>query len=219
MTYLPERLLSGYKSFIESHFLYKKEHYFQLAVEGQKPEILIIACCDSRAVPEMIFDARPGEIFVVRNVANLVPPYSPDDKYHATSAAIEYAVQYLKVKHIVVLGHACCGGISTALKGGYESLQSDDFIGKWISILAPVAKAVIDNKLLTKEEKQMELERLSVYHSLKNLETFTWVRARKEQGVLTLHGAWFDISNGQLWAMEQETDNFVRIKNENVHQL
>ncbi|WP_455476185.1 carbonic anhydrase [Bartonella sp. B17] len=219
MTYLPERLLSGYQSFIENHFLYKEEHYRQLAVEGQKPDVLIIACCDSRAIPEMIFDAKPGEIFVIRNVANLVPPFSPDDKYHATSAAIEYAVQFLGVKHIVVLGHACCGGISSALKGACKSLQSDDFIGQWINLLAPAAKVVVSDKSMTMTEQQTALERLSIHDSLKNLEIFPWIKARKDQGILTLHGAWFDISNGQLWAMNPETGSFVCMKDENAHQL
>ncbi|AQX28545.1 carbonic anhydrase [Bartonella sp. JB15] len=110
MAHLPEKLLKGYQSFITNHFTNKVEHYWQLANEGQKPETLVIACCDSRAIPEVIFDSDPGEIFVLRNIANLVPPFSPDHQYHATSAAIEFAVQLLEVKHVVILGHAHCGG-------------------------------------------------------------------------------------------------------------
>lgn len=214
MTSFPERLLIGYQSFIKNHFSYKVDHYQQLACEGQKPEILVIACCDSRIIPETIFDARPGEIFVLRNVANLVPPFSPDNQYHATSAAIEFAVKLLEVKHIVILGHAHCGGISTVLDGACKSLPSDDFIGQWMNLLVPAGEAVAKNEFLTAAEQQTALERISIRYSLKNLETFPWLKARKDQGLLTVHGAWFDISSGELWSMEQETGNFLRVKDE-----
>ncbi|MCZ2327873.1 carbonic anhydrase [Bartonella sp. F02] len=214
MTYLPKKLLTGYQSFIKNHFSHKMPHYQQLADEGQKPEILVIACCDSRAIPETIFDARPGEIFVLRNVANLIPPFSPDQQYHATSAAIEFAVKLLEVKHIVILGHAHCGGINTILDGRCQSLASDDFIGQWMKLLAPAGEAVASNKFLTAAERQTALERISIRYSLKNLETFPWLKARKDQGLLTLHGAWFDISSGELWSMDHETGNFVRVQNE-----
>ncbi|WP_074381469.1 carbonic anhydrase [Bartonella doshiae] len=212
MTGLPERLVSGYQSFIKNHFAYKTAHYQQLALEGQKPEVLVIACCDSRAVPETIFDAKPGEIFTLRNVANLVPPFSPDNQYHATSAAIEHAVQLLEVKHIVVFGHAHCGGVSTALEGTYKSLASNDFIGQWISLLGPAAEIVVGDKSLAMLEWQTALEQLSIRYSLKNLETFPWIKARKEQGILTLHGVWFDISSGELWSIEQDKERFIRVE-------
>ncbi|UTO28341.1 carbonic anhydrase [Bartonella harrusi] len=212
MMRLPERLLSGYQSFIKHHFSYETAHYQQLALEGQKPEVFVIACCDSRAIPETIFNARPGEIFTLRNVANLVPPFSPDNQYHATSAALEYAVQLLEVKHIVVFGHAHCGGVSTALKGTYKSLSSKDFIGQWIDLLAPAAQDVVGYKSLSRQEQQIALEQLSIRHSLRNLETFPWIKARKERGVLTLHGVWFDISSGELWSIEQETGDFMRVE-------
>ncbi|MCZ2203572.1 carbonic anhydrase [Bartonella sp. A05] len=212
MTCFPKRLLIGYQSFIKNHFSHKIDHYRQLADEGQNPDILVIACCDSRIIPETIFDARPGEIFVLRNVANLVPPFSPDNQYHATSAAIEFAVQFLEVKHIVILGHAHCGGISTVLDGACQSLSSDDFIGRWMSLLAPAGEAVANNEFLTAAERQTALERISIRYSLKNLETFPWLKTRKDQGILTVHGAWFDISSGELWSMEQETGNFLRVK-------
>lgn len=209
---LPERLLSGYHSFIKNHFSRKIAHYQQLATEGQKPEVLVIACCDSRAIPEMIFDAKPGEIFTLRNVANLVPPFSPDNQYHATSAAIEYAVQLLEVKHIVVFGHAHCGGVYTALEGSCKSLSSNDFIGQWINLLAPAAQTVLGNKSLTAPEQQIALEQLSIHHSLRNLETFPWIKIRKDQGILALHGVWFDISTGELWSVEKETGRFVCVE-------
>ncbi|MCL6229119.1 carbonic anhydrase [Bartonella bilalgolemii] len=219
MTYLPEKLLNGYHSFITNHFTHKVERYWQLAVEGQKPETLVIACCDSRAMPEIIFDASPGEMFVLRNVANLVPPFFPDHQYHATSAAIEFAVQLLKVKHIVILGHAHCGGIRNVLNGKCTSLSSessdlssDDFIGRWMSLLFPAGEAVTKNKLITPLERQTALERLSIRYSLQNLETFPWLKKRKDQGLLTIHGAWFDIANGELWSMKRETGDFIRVE-------
>ncbi|AGF75106.1 carbonic anhydrase [Bartonella australis AUST/NH1] len=219
MTRLPGKLLSGYESFVKNHFSYKAAHYRQLVDEGQKPEIFVIACCDSRTIPEAIFDAKPGEIFVLRNVANLVPPFLPDNQYHATSAAIEFAVQLLKVKHIVILGHAHCGGVSAVFDGAFKSLSSDDFIGQWMSLLAPEGEAVFSDKLMTVEEKQTALEHISIRYSLKNLETFPWLKARIDQGLLTVHGAWFDILNGELWSMEQETGNFARVGNRFFTQL
>ena len=125
------------------------QRYQDLASRGQTPETMIIACCDSRAAPETMFDAGPGELFVVRNVANLVPPYAPDGEYHATSAALEFAVQSLKVKDIVVMGHGRCGGIRAVLDPGSEPLSPGDFIGKWMSLVGPAAETVSRNTLMT----------------------------------------------------------------------
>lgn len=154
MTHLPERLLSGYRNFMSGRYSSESERYERLAREGQKPQTMVIACCDSRAAPETIFDAGPGELFVVRNVANLVPPYAPDSEFHGTSAALEFAVQALKVKHIVVMGHGRCGGISAALGGLSEPLSPGDFIGKWMSLVAPAAEAISNAELLTAAERQ-----------------------------------------------------------------
>jgi carbonic anhydrase len=184
--------------------------YRSLARDGQAPETMVIACCDSRAAPEAIFDSRPGELFVVRNVANLVPPYSPDGEYHSTSAALEFAVQSLKVKSIVVMGHGRCGGIRAALDPNAAPLSPGDFIGKWMSLVAPAAEAVSGNKLMTAAERQTALERISIRYSIANLRTFPCVRILEEKGRLSLHGAWFDISSGELWAMNGKTGDFER---------
>ena len=128
--------------------------YRALAREGQAPETMVIACCDSRAAPEAIFDAGPGELFVVRNVANLVPPYAPDGEFHSTSAALEFAVQSLKVRNIVVMGHGRCGGIRAALNPGAGPLSPGDFIGKWMSLVEPAAQAVSGNTMMTAAERQ-----------------------------------------------------------------
>ncbi len=184
--------------------------YRSLAREGQSPETMVIACCDSRAAPETIFDSGPGELFVVRNVANLVPPYAPDEYHHGTSAALEFAVQSLKVKNIVVMGHGRCGGIGAALNPSAEPLSPGDFIGRWMSLVAPAAEAVAGNKLLTPAERQTALERISIRFQVENLRSFPCVRILEQKGKLTLHGAWFDISSGELWVMDPNTGDFAR---------
>lgn len=208
MTDFPERLLEGYNNFITTLFSDERQRYRELAATGQHPDVLVIACCDSRAAPEMIFDTRPGEIFVMRNVANQVPPFQPDGEYHATSAALEYAVQALKVHHIVVLGHGRCGGIKAALDMESEPLSSDDFIGRWMGLLRPAVEAVSANALMTQHERQIALERISLRYSIANLRTFPWVHAREQAGELHLHAAWFDISSGELWVLDKESGEF-----------
>ena len=210
MTHLPDALLSGYRSFMSGRYGQETARYRELARTGQKPETLIIACCDSRSAPETIFDAGPGELFVIRNVANLVPPYEPDDHRHATSAALEFAVQSLEVKNIVVMGHGRCGGINAALNAGHAPLSPGDFIGRWMSLIAPAADTVSSSTLMTTVERQTALERISVRYSIANLRTFPWIKVREDKGELSLYGAWFDISKGELWAMNVETGDFER---------
>ena len=184
--------------------------YKTLARDGQNPEIMMIACCDSRSAPETIFDAGPGELFVLRNVANLVPPYEPDGEFHSTSAALEFAVQSLKIRNIVVMGHGRCGGIKAALSAGAEPLSPGDFIGKWMSLIAPSADIVSQNSMMTATERQTALERISIRFSIANLRTFPCVRILEEKGKLNLYGAWFDISTGELWIMNRNTGDFER---------
>lgn len=210
MEALPKSLLDGYRAFMRNQFPGESARYRELAEQGQTPETMVIACCDSRAAPEIVFDTRPGEIFVVRNVANLVPPYKPDGEYHSTSAALEFAVQSLKVKHILVLGHGRCGGIKAALDPSAEPLSPGDFIGKWMGLLAPVAEAVGANSFMTGTERQTALERISIRHSLANLRTFPCVSILERKERLSLHGAWFDISGGELWVMNPATGDFER---------
>ncbi|NKC03660.1 carbonic anhydrase [Ochrobactrum haematophilum] len=209
MADLPDTLLSGYKTFMTEHFARETARYRELAEKGQSPETLVIACCDSRAAPETIFNSAPGEIFVLRNVANLIP-YEPDGEFHAASAALEFAVQSLKVKHIVVMGHGRCGGIKAALDTESAPLSPGDFIGKWMSLIAPAAEAVGGNSLMTPTERQTALERISIRYSLNNLRTFPCVDILEKKGKLSLHGAWFDISTGELWVMDHQTGDFKR---------
>ncbi|MFC0244199.1 carbonic anhydrase [Falsochrobactrum ovis] len=207
---LPDSLLAGYRTFMKEHFCHETTRYRELADKGQAPQTLVIACCDSRAAPETIFNTAPGEIFVLRNVANLIPPYEPDGEFHAASAALEFAVQSLKVKNIVVMGHGRCGGIKAALAPESAPLSPGDFIGKWMSLIAPAAEAVSNNDLMTQTERQTALERISIRYSIKNLRTFPCVDILEKKGKLTLYGAWFDILTGELWVMDSQTGDFKR---------
>ena len=208
MTEFPQSLLDGYTNFKTNRFHKEKERYERLATEGQTPDVMVIACCDSRSAPETIFNALPGEMFVVRNVANLVPPYSPDDGLHSTSAALEFAVQSLKIRKILVLGHGRCGGIKAALDPNSEPLSPGDFIGKWMELLGPAAQTIANNKWMTDTERQTALEHISIRHSISNLLTFPCVSILHGKGRIELHGAWFDISHGELWTMDGTSGDF-----------
>ncbi len=209
-TFLPDHLLSGYKAFLDKRLPQERARFRQLAESGQSPKTMVIACCDSRTAPETLFDCGPGDIFVVRNVANLVPPYEPDGEYHSTSAALEFALHALKVEHIVILGHGGCGGIHAALSPAAAPLSPGDFIGKWMSLLDPVAKSVGANDHMTDKERHAALERIAIRHSIGNLKTFPSVQAMIADGSLSLHGAWIDIASSELWAMDPQTGDFSR---------
>lgn len=210
MQSFPDSLLNGYRNFMSGRYVDERERYRSLAELGQNPSTLVIACCDSRAAPETIFDAGPGELFVIRNVANMIPPYEPDGNFHATSAALEFAVQSIKVSDIVVMGHGRCGGIRAALDPNAEPLSPGDFIGRWMGLLKPAAEQIQSNDIMTQAERQTALERISIRNSLDNLRSFPDIKALEEEGKLNLHGAWFDISTGELWVMDPETRDFMR---------
>ncbi|MCA0050252.1 carbonic anhydrase [Mesorhizobium sp. B283B1A] len=206
MTDFPNRMLSGYKNFMLGRYRDERDRYRQLAEAGQRPHTLVVACCDSRAAPETIFDCGPGELFVVRNIANVIPPYEPDDHYHATSAALEYAIQVLQISNIVVMGHGRCGGIQAALCKCRESIGREDFVGKWISLLDAGAEQIRGNLLMTEVERQTALERVSIRNSISNLRTFPYVDELERNAKLCIYGAWFDISTGELWVMNDKGD-------------
>jgi carbonic anhydrase len=210
MQRFPGTLLDGYRNFLSGRYADARDRYKTLAENGQNPTTLVIACCDSRAAPELIFDAGPGELFVIRNVANLVPPYEPDGHFHATSAALEFAVQALKVTDIVVMGHGRCGGIRAALDPSAEPLSPGDFIGRWMSLVKDAAEQIGSNDIMTQTERQTALERVSIRNSINNLRTFPEVKALEREGKIALHGAWFDISTGELWVMDAESRDFIR---------
>ncbi|WP_293867321.1 carbonic anhydrase [uncultured Alsobacter sp.] len=204
----PDRLTDGYRAFLEGRFNAEQSRYQQLAEAGQRPEIMVVGCVDSRVSPEVIFDANPGELLVVRNVANIVPPYEPDrDSQHGTSAALEFGVQALRVKHIVVLGHMFCGGIR-AFADEQEPLSPGDFIGRWMSQIAPAAESLGRRPADDDGTYLRKLEFASVELSLKNLMTFPCVRILVERGKLHLHGAYFGIHSGHLLIRNARTGAF-----------
>ncbi|MFO1150266.1 MAG: carbonic anhydrase [Alsobacter sp.] len=205
----PDRLIQGYQAFVDDRLPRERTRFQDLAAKGQRPEIMLIGCCDSRVSPEVIFDASPGEIFVVRNVANLVPPFETGGDYHSTSAALEFAVQALRVKHIVVLGHGRCGGIR-AYADDAEPLSPGDFIGKWMTLVRPAAEragAPAPGESL--EDYVERLALISVEKSLENLLTFPCVRILSERGKIQLHGAYFDVSTGILRVRDPATGAFA----------
>ncbi len=207
----PDRLVDGYRTFLSGRFSDEQQRYRQLAEAGQKPNVMVIGCCDSRVSPEVIFDARPGELFVVRNVANLMPPYAPNDDLHGTSAALEFGVMGLRVEHIVVMGHAQCGGVKAYAQNETDPyarpLSPGDFIGKWISLIEPAAKRLGDT-VTANDDYVEQLARESIKQSLANLRTFPCVRILEGKGRLKLHGAFFGVADGRLLVLDERDGLF-----------
>ena len=203
----PPRLIEGYRSFAGQRLQAEQARYQELAERGQSPEVMVIGCCDSRVSPEVIFDAGPGELFVVRNVANLVPPYAPDGAAHGVSAALEFGVQVLRVKHIVVLGHAQCGGIK-ALVEEPAPLSPGDFIGRWMALLAPTLDQVKRGREEELRAFITRVEQKAVSRSLDNLMTFPCIKILAERGKLALHGAYFGVAQGSLSVLDRTSGEF-----------
>lgn len=202
-------LIDGYHRFLSGHYPEEAELYRSLAESGQSPKTMIIACCDSRVDPAAIFNAGPGRLFVVRNVANLVPPFEPNGDYHGTSAAVEFAVLSLEVENILVMGHGRCGGIRAFLEGLHEKPREYSFIDSWMSLLNPArAEALRDCDGQPVEVQQRALEHASIRHSIENLKTFPFVKERLDDGRLRLMGAFFDIAEGRLMTLNQESGRF-----------
>ncbi len=212
MSLLPDQLADRYHRFRFRHFAPHTEDYAELASNGQNPEVMVVSCCDSRVDPETIFSAMPGELFVVRNVANLVPPYETTGRYHGVSAALEFAALNLRVKHILVMGHSGCGGIRASLESDTARQTEAQFISHWMSIIdegrARVLSAWAGRPLA---EVRTELEREAVRISIDNLRTFPCVQQLEAKGRIVLHGAHFDIASGTLLALNQATSQFVAV--------
>jgi carbonic anhydrase len=204
----PQRLLEGYHSFLDGRLPYEQDRYRELAETGQSPEVMVIGCCDSRVSPEVIFDARPGELFVVRNVANIVPPYAPDGHAHGVSAALEFGVAALKVKHIVVLGHAHCGGVK-AFAEQPAPLSPGDFIGNWMRLMAPAVEKAGPPGGLSRTDYLARLEQANIANSLDNLMTFPGLRKLIERREVAVHGAYFGVATGQLSVRDETTGAFT----------
>lgn len=206
----PEVLTEGYAKFRQFKYARHAQRYMELAVHNQQPHTMVIACCDSRAAPETIFDASAGELFVVRNVANLVPPYAPDGSRHSTSAALEFAVHSLGIKQVVVMGHSRCGGIEAAVKD-MSPLSRGDFIGKWMADVKEVVDAVPPPENGNGHEHCRLVERASVVQSLANLRSFPWVARLEAPGELSIHGVWFDVALGELHRWDEVAVEWAKV--------
>jgi len=206
----PQQLIDGYRAFLIGRLRHEQDRYRDLSQRGQSPEVMVIGCCDSRVSPEVIFDARPGELFVVRNVANIVPPYAPDQRAHGVSAALEFGIGALRIKHIVVLGHAQCGGVRAYAEDA-EPLSPGDFIGNWMKLMAPAADKVGPRGALSAADYLTRLEQANVVNSLENLMTFPRLRKLIERGQVVVHGAYFGVATGQLSVRDHATGKFMQV--------
>jgi len=214
-------LKEGFKDFKKNYYEDDKSYIDKYVRNGQKPKFMIIACSDSRVDPAILFQTKPGEVFSVRNVANLVPPYSPDKGLHGVSAAIEFGVADLKIKDIIILGHAHCGGI-TALCNNFtadmdKSLNKKaprEFIDSWMNIASPIISKV--NLKDSSEPLQHFIEKESIKNSLQNLKTFPWIIERIKNKELNIHGWWFELKSGELFCFDENNNNFVNINNTTI---
>jgi carbonic anhydrase len=211
----PQQLINGYRAFTTQRLPTEQSRYRALSERGQSPETMVIGCCDSRVSPEAIFDAGPGELFVVRNIANLVPVYQPDANAHGVSAALEFGVQVLKVKHIVILGHAQCSGISAIINKA-KPLSPGDFIGRWMAMFIKPGEVVEQRERETMKEFATRIEKAAVFRSIENLMTFPFVRNSVENGHLTLHGAYFSVAEGSLYVLDLAAKEFRSVRDNSL---
>jgi carbonic anhydrase len=206
-----EQLVEGFRLFRAQHFVENDTLYRQLTTRGQTPKVMVVACCDSRVDPAIVLNSAPGDLFVVRNVANLVPPAEGRAGHHGTTAALEYGVRFLGVKHVIVFGHAQCGGIQALMqRTGID--DPDSFISDWMQLVEPAREAV-ERELsdASPEMRARACEQKAIGVSLQNLMTFPWVRERVDSGQLALHGWYFDIEQGQLLQYNKTTRQFENL--------
>lgn len=195
-----KKIINGYNSFREKYVITDSTLMQSLAKKGQRPEAMIVACCDSRVDPALILQCDPGEIFVVRNVANIIPPYENDDKHHGTSAALEFGVCYLKVKHLIILGHSNCGGIDALLH--QETIQQNDFISHWVSLLNDAYSTTKDIDATAKAALKISYE---------NCLTFPWIKQSIAKQELAIHLWFFKIDKGEIQTYSKDTGKFVAL--------
>lgn len=208
---LPDYLLDRYNDWKETSFPESRDWFHKLAEEGQHPKAMVIACCDSRVAITSVFGQRTGELFVHRNIANLVPPYTPDGEHHGTAAAVEYAVKHLNVEHILVMGHSKCGGVAGCIamcEGATDEFdKQESFIGRWLDILRPGYARVAD--IQAEADKQTALEKEGIHVSLENLLGYPFVKEAVDAGTLSLHGIWADIADMDLETFDGTVRHFA----------
>ncbi len=209
MTHFPEHLSDRFRRFKHRHFAPNQDHYEQLATNGQNPDVMVVSCCDSRVDPETIFSAMPGELFVVRNVANLVPPFETTGKYHGVSAALEFAALNLRVKHIIVMGHSGCGGVRACIEHDAARQTAAAFITNWMSMLDDAREMVVQRHGgEPMPQLRAALEREGIKTSLANLRTFPCIQTLENRGKIALHGCYFEIASGSLEILNQTNGSF-----------
>ncbi len=191
-----EKLLQGYHEFRNQYALGHHSVMQQLSQKGQNPQAMVVACCDSRVDPALILQCDPGDLFVVRNVANIIPPYEKDDAHHGTSAALEFGICFLKVKHLILLGHSQCGGIQSLLN---KEVEKDDFISNWVSLVKVAACSPIDADNCAKN---------ALHHSYDNCMGFPWIKERVVKGELIIHLWFFDIKKGQIFKYSESEKTY-----------
>jgi carbonic anhydrase len=203
------KLIEGYRRFRDTHWPRERQRWAELA-EGQSPQVLILACADSRSDPAQIFDARPGEMFVVRNIAALAPPYETTEGFHGVSSALEFAVTQLQVSDILVMGHGMCGGCAAALTGRFDDVPPGEghFIGDWVRMLEVSRNNVRSRHDQLDRAAFLDMEYEAVKVSLSNLRTFPWILDKERAGDLKLHGAHFSITEGRLYVLDEAEGNF-----------
>ena len=208
MPYL-NQLIEGYHRFREKGWERERGRWAELA-EGQSPKVMILACADSRSDPAQIFDSRPGEMFVARNIAALAPPYETTSGFHGVSAALEFAVTQLEVGEILVMGHGMCGGCAAALTGKFDDVPSGEghFIGDWVRMLSTTRDEVRKRHRELNWDAFLDMEQEAVKVSLANLRTFPWIAEREAEGRLKLHGGHFSISEGRLYLLDEAQGTF-----------
>lgn len=205
---LIRELLEGFGRFQEK-YVHSDSELFERLKQGQSPQVMVVSCSDSRVAPALLLDCRPGDIFVVRNIANLVPPYEPDHRHHGVSAALEYGVKALGVDHVVILGHSKCGGICQLMTCIPDNEQAE-FIDKWMDIAAPAREAVLARMPDASQEEQLRAcEQAAIMVSVGNLLTFPWIERRVKAGELAVHGWYFDMDSGEMLTHDPSLDEFV----------
>jgi len=203
-------LIDGFKRFRQKYFVLEKDLYQSFNSLGQSPKLLLIACSDSRVDPAILFSCEPGDMFVIRNVANLVPPYEEGGGYHGTSAGIEFAVNALKVESVVILGHAQCGGIAALARG--VTNESNVFVNKWVTIAEEARNRALKK---TSAENFREFchscEQEAILVSLRNIKSFPFIQKKLDDGTLTVSGWYFDLEKGKLWEYSEKAQKFLEL--------
>lgn len=206
-----EQIIQGYKKFRQKYFEGQSQLYEELK-DGQQPKFLVVACSDSRVDPAIILNCKPGDLFVVRNVANLIPPYENDSGHHGTSAALEFAVLGLGIKDIIILGHSSCGGIQALVENQHQ-IKERNFISRWMEIARPALDQTIKNHSHQTNENRVNVcAHLALINSLNNLLTFPWIKEKVEQQELFLHSWYFNIDSGIIEEFDDESQKFLPLK-------